>query len=264
LATIDFQVNMGKRNKMMKQPKTMVLLVLIGLFAVTTACSAETQVASAADESTTTNADATDTTSSSEPSDDGTSSTASAAEDDGWEDITGWSGATFGMVRALFFEPAFTFEVPDGAVLLCPPGPTHTGVSLRSENVTISPVPSAVVPSGLHALRLADETTDDTVATLTEGVSEPTEPTPTAIGGAEGVTFDASAPEAAETLYISSPGDCSVKFDIAERLRFWVVDVDGVPVTFVAWASAAEFDAEMAGLQPIIESVSWRAPLGES
>lgn len=249
---------------MMKQPKKLVLPVLVGLFVITTACSAETQVASAADEPTTPSADVAETTSTSEASDDGTSSAESTAADDGWEDITGWSGATFGTVRALFFEPAFTFEAPEGAVLLCPPGPTHTGVSLRGENVTISPVPSAVVPSGLHALRLADETIDETVATLTAGVAEPTEPTPATIGGAEGVTFDASAPEAAETLYINSTGDCSVKFDIAERLRFWVVDVDGVPVTFVAWASAAEFDAEMAGLQPIIESVSWRALLGES
>ena len=78
-------------------------------------------------------------------------------------------------------------------------------------------------------MALADETTEETVATLSAGVAEPTEPVSTTIGGAEGVSFDASAPENADTMYLSSSGDCSVKFDIGERLRFWVVDVDGDP-----------------------------------
>ncbi len=78
------------------------------------------------------------------------------------------------------------------------------------------------------------------------------------VGGAPGLSFDAFAPEEATTLYLSPTGDCSVKFDIAEAFRFWVVEVDATPVTFVVYAPAADFATHLDELQPIIDSVQWK------
>jgi len=238
-----------------KPRKATAMLGLLVLLAA--ACSTDPTVASSSEVAgTTTISEAAST--SSEPLAEVPSSSTPEEEDDDWDAITGWSGVSFGTVRTLFFEPAFTFDAPEGAVLLCPPGPTHTGISTRTGTATGPLVPSGGVPAGLHALVLADSTVDETVTTLTAGVASPTDPQPTTVGGVAGLTFDGAAPEDAGTLYISPSGDCTMKFDIAERLRFWVVEPDGVPVVFALYAPSDDFETYAAELQPVIDSVRWR------
>lgn len=206
-------------------------------------------------DSTTTSAESADST-----GDEGTSTSVEQAPGESWDDMTGWSGTSFGRVRTLFFDRAFSFDAPEGARLLCPPAPTHTGISVLGEDVPMTgPIPGASVPAGLHGFMLGDATVDDTVATLVAGLEDPTEPQQTSVGGAPGLTFDGTAPESADTMYISQTGDCTAKFDLGESWRFWVVDVDGRPVTLALYAPTADFETYAAELQPVVDSIEWQA-----
>jgi len=243
----------------MYQLRTIAATVLLVCLAGA-ACSSETPDVSAADAAETTVASG-ETSTSSEVPNETTEPTPSEETDeagDVWDDIDGWSGWSFGTVRTIHFEAPFTFNAPEGSNLLCLTGPTHTGITTRGDGKG-GPTPSGSWPSGLVAFLLADATVDATVSTIADGVAEPTEPQPTDVGGALGLTFDGAAPESAGTLYLSPEGGCTFKFDIAERLRFWVVDVDGVPVTLALYAPAEDFDAHLAELQPVVDSIEWRA-----
>lgn len=241
--------------------KFTVTITMVGLaMGAASACASDTADEPSAESMEQVAVGDTTTTSAASSGDQDTSTSVEPVPDDPWDDITGWSGASFGRVRTLFFDRAFSFDAPEGARLLCPPAPTHTGVSVRGENVALTgPIPGATVPAGLHAFMLADSTVEETVATLAAGLEAATEPQPTSVGGAPGLTFDATAPETAETMYISPTGDCSAKFDLGEAWRFWIVDVDGRPVTLALYAPATDFEVYAAELRPVIDSIKWQA-----
>jgi hypothetical protein len=172
------------------------------------------------------------------------------------ESMPGWSGQTFGRVRALFFEPAATFDAPENSTLLCPPTPRHTGIDVGAG--AGGPVPAGGAEAGLLVMRLSDTTVDATVETIIDGLSSATAPQPDVIGGAAGVTFDWTAPAGdAGTLYIGPQSDCTLKFDAGDLWRFWVVDVDQTPVTFAVWGTSTDFDRSASDLEGVVRTFEW-------
>jgi hypothetical protein len=177
-----------------------------------------------------------------------------------WDELPGWSGQEFGRVRALFFEPELSFEAPEGSRLLCPPGPRHAGIAVTEDGLDMSPSPPGSHPAGLLILRLGEQTVDEAVAVLADGVSAPTDPQPVTLDGATGVTFDGTAPlDEPTTLYLSPTGDCSANFDLGQAWRFWVVEVNDTPVTFAAYSSTDQFTNDIAELETVLASVEWRS-----
>lgn len=182
---------------------------------------------------------------------------------DPWDELPGWSGQEFGRVRALFFEPELSFEAPEGSRLLCPPGPRHAGIAVTEDGLNMSPSPPASHPAGLLILRLGEETIDETVGVLADGVASPTDSQPVTIDSATGVTFDGTAPiDEAGTLYVSGAGDCTAKFDLGEVWRFWVVDVNDAPVTIAAYSSVDRFTDDITELEAVLTSLEWRPEEG--
>ena len=145
--------------------------------------------------------------------------------------------------------------VPDNTGRHCLTSPTAFDISPASleapqpENVTTA-------ESRLVVARLDLGTVSETAGALAELAGAATEPTPSTIGSADGVTFDASAPDGGYSFF--NVDTCGLSWGFGQEWRFWIVDAAGEVVTFALFAATDELETFATEFQPILDSVVWR------